>query len=97
MNRVVPSSTELTDQVEKKIDIDDEKGSQDGEKLNNNNYNNNNLNTSIILDGSSRANELLNGLTTAKGEEGKEDGLSMECISSSSRKASFIVHPEFTE
>lgn len=77
MSRVVPSST--LDQVEKKIEIDD--GAEEKEKLNSNNNN-------IILDGSVRANELLNGLTVGNVKD-EMDGVSLECISS--RKPSFIV------
>ena len=77
--RVVPSST--FDQVEKNIDID---GGEE-KKLNNNN---------IILDGSSRANELLNGLSRVDQMRDKEenDEVSLECISS--RKPSVIVPPD---
>lgn len=76
---VVPSST--LDQVENVIDIDD----REEDKLN---YNNNN---NIILDGSSRANELLNGLTRVD-QRDKDDGVSLECIPS--RKPSVLVHPD---
>lgn len=79
--RVAPSST--LDEVEYNIDIDD----GEGKKLNNNNNN-------IRLDGSSRANELLNGLTRVdqRDKDGKEDEVSLECISS--RKPSVIVLPD---
>lgn len=65
------------DQVEKNID------EKEGEKLNNNN--------NIISDGSLRANELLNGLTLVD-QRDKEDGISLDCISS--RKPSVIVLPD---